>query len=250
MTRNWAAALSIWIVYWIIYDGLRVVPNWQVSAVHIKDLYDFDKKWFGIGGQTLNEWLASRTSTTLDVLSAIFYFSWIPMPMMFAAWLYFKNKNLYFRFSACFVFVNIIGFAIYYIFPAAPPWYILEHGFEFKTNVMRSAAGLDRVDKLFGIHFFERLYTRNSNVFAAMPSLHSAFPFVSFLYARAGGFRGWKVAFLVFAFGIWLSAIYTYHHFVADVMVGILVAGAGYFVFEKWINRGFLGRFFDKFSEK
>jgi inositol phosphorylceramide synthase catalytic subunit len=35
--------------------------------------------------------------------------------------------------------------------------------------------------------------------------------------------------------GIWVTAIYTGHHYVLDVAAGIAVAVAGYFLFEKWL---------------
>ncbi len=234
-TWFWAKMLAVWGVYWMLYDSMRIAPNWTVTAVHIRDLYDFDKKWFGIGGQTLNEWCAGHIFWPLDLLAGLFYISWVPLPLLFAGWLLWKRPSLYLRFAWCFFFVNLIGFTIYYLVPAAPPWYVATVGFEFKTDVMRSAAGLDRVDELLGIDLFHRIYTRNSNVFAAIPSLHSAYPLVAWFYARRSGRSFWVWLFGIFAVGIWVSAIYTGHHYVLDVLAGIAVAAGGYFVFERLV---------------
>ena len=236
-TRRWVLALSVWLAYWMLYDSLRIAPNWTVNAVHIRDLYEFDRDWFGVnmGGNllTLNEWCAQHTRWWLDLLAGFFYISWVPLPLALAAWLYWKEPGLYLRFSWCFFFVNLIGFSIYYIYPAAPPWYVAEYGFDLNPNVPRSAAGLNRVDELLNMDLFHRIYTRNSNVFAAMPSLHSAYPLVGWLYARLTGRRWLMWLFGTVCVGIWVTAIYTNHHYVMDVVAGIAVAMAGYFLFEK-----------------
>lgn len=229
---------SVWLFYWMLYDSLRIAPNWTVNSVHIQDLYDFDKKWFGINSGdlrlTLNEWCAQHANPVLDLLSGLFYISWVPLPLLFAAWLYRYNRTLFLRFSWCFFTVNLIGFCIYYLYPAAPPWYVAENGFALNPNVPRSAAGLNRVDELLNIDLFHRIYTRNSNVFAAMPSLHSAYPLVAWIYARKSG-KGWiSTLFAVTSIGIWISAIYTNHHYVLDVLAGMAVAIAGYWLWE-WL---------------
>ncbi len=239
-SRFWARMLAVWAVYWMLYDSMRVAPNWAVSPVHIRDLYEFDKRTFGIGGQTLNEWCAAHTSPLLDLAAGLFYLSWVPLPLAFAFWTFRRDPGLYLRFSWCFLLVNLIGFAIYYLFPAAPPWYVADVGFDFKHDVVRSAAGLNRVDKLLGFELFDRIYTRNANVFAAVPSLHSAYPLVGWFYARRSGSRAWAWVFGLSAVGIWLAAVYLGHHYVLDVVAGISVAVAGQWAFERLLAHNFL----------
>jgi inositol phosphorylceramide synthase catalytic subunit len=238
-TNTFIRSIAVWLCYWMLYDSLRIAPNWTINTVHIKDLYDFDKAVFGVHHNgillTLNEWCALHTQPWLDLLAGAFYISWVPLPIAFAAWLYFNNRLLYYRFSWCFFIVNLIGFSIYYIYPAAPPWYVAEYGFDLNPNVPRSAAGLDRVDKLLNINLFHRIYTRNSNVFAAMPSLHSAYPLVALLYAFLSKKRWIIIVFSITSIGIWLSAIYTNHHYILDVAAGISVAALGYWIWEKII---------------
>ena len=82
-----------------------------------------------------------------------------------------------------FLLVNLIGFAGYYIHPAAPPWYAINYGFEAILNTPGNTAALGRFDELVGLPIFDSLYSRNSNVFAAIPSLHAAYMVVAFYYA-------------------------------------------------------------------
>jgi membrane-associated phospholipid phosphatase len=169
------------------------------------------------------------------------------VPLAFAAYLYISNKQQFLHFSLTFFLVNLIGFCIYYIHPAAPPWYVNLNGFDFNLGVPGNATGLVRFDNLVHLPIFESIYARNSNVFAALPSLHCAYPVVVFYYAVKNrlGFVNWL--FALFMAGIWFSAVYSGHHYVTDVLAGIICAIAGILlfqkvllkrkVFQKWINK-------------
>ena len=73
---------------------------------------------------------------------------------------------MYLRFAMVFLFVNLIGFAGYYIHPAAPPWYAINYGMEAILNTPGNVAGLGRFDELTGLSVFQSIYGRNANVFA------------------------------------------------------------------------------------
>ncbi len=239
-TREWLFAFAGLAVFWMVYDSLRICPNYKVNPVHIAEPYLFDKQWFGLnteaGRITLNEYFAARTSTLMDIITAAFYISWVPLPMLFGVWLFTKNRPLFIRFTYGYLCTNLVGFALYYLYPAAPPWYVELNGFVFNPDTARSAAGLDNFDKLINAPLFKTIYQRNSNVFAAIPSLHSAYPLVTLFYARKMPQR-WPTALFVFlTLGIWFSAIYLRHHYVIDVILGALTAVAGYFLGER-LNR-------------
>lgn len=139
-----------------------------------------------------------------------------------------------------FLLTNLVGFTFYYIHPAAPPWYVALHGFEAVPGTPGSAAGLEAFDAMTGLGIFDALYARNSNVFAAMPSLHSAYTLTALLYALRG--RGislaWRLTLAVVTLGIWWTAVYTSHHYILDVAGGIACSIAAYLIFEyalmKW----------------
>jgi membrane-associated phospholipid phosphatase len=49
--------------------------------------------------------------------------------------------------------------------------------------------------------------------------------------------------------GIWWTAVYSGHHYLIDVMLGISCALLGIFVFEKGLMKwGAFGRFFERYS--
>jgi hypothetical protein len=139
-------------------------------------------------------------------------------------------------FSLTFLLVNLLGFVVYYLFPAAPPWYVQAYGFDFKLLTHGSTAGLSRFDHFFGLPVFGSLYARGSNVFAAMPSLHSAYPVVV-LYFGLKNRLGWvNGLFAVVTVGIWFAAVYTAHHYVLDVEAWMLCVGTGIALFD-WLRR-------------
>jgi hypothetical protein len=244
VTRRFILGFSIFIFFWILFDSMKAFPNYRYNTVHIEDLYRLDRQWFGIGGATINEyWLAHRT-TLLDVLAGFSYLCWIPLPLAFSAWLFNRDKELFLRFTLTFLLVNLLGFVIYYVYPAAPPWYVRQYGFGFDPHTPGNTAGLGRFDQYLHVGVFSALYAKSSNVFAAMPSLHASYPLTVLYFGvkyRLGTIK--NILFGLIMVGIWFAAIYTGHHYVVDVIAGIGcgLAGIGLFnlLYAKagWLNR-------------
>jgi hypothetical protein len=235
-TRKFVLGFSIFIVYWIVFDYMKAFPNYQYNEVHISSLYNLEKHYFGIreaGGRLLtpNEYWRLHSLTFLDVLTGFFYLCWIPVPLGFAAYLFFTRKREFLYFSLTFVLVNLLGFVVYYTYPAAPPWYIQYHGFQFVKATPGNTAGLTRFDAHFHINLFKSIYAKGSNVFAAMPSLHSSYPLIVVYYGLKNRLGWANLFFIMVSVGIWFSAVYNSHHYVLDVMAGIATATLGIILF-------------------
>lgn len=241
ITRKFILGFSIFIVFWIIFDFMKAFPNYLYQEVHIQDLYTTEKKWFGTqhAGMLLtpNEYWSTNHTTWLDVLTGFFYLSWVPVPLGFAAFLFFKNRKWFLQFSLTFLLVNILGFIIYYVYPAAPPWYIQEYGFIFQSGTPGNTAGLERFDAYFNVSIFKSLYEKSSNVFAAMPSLHSAYPLIVLYYGLKFRLKWINLFFATIMIGIWFSAVYTSHHYLLDVLAGITCAITGIWLFSWLITK-------------
>lgn len=249
-TRKFILAFTVFVIYGILYDVMKFYPNYLVNPVDISSLYHFEQKVFGfvINNQLLtpNEFFGKYHNTFLDILTGLFYVNWLPVPFAFALWLYFHNKQQFLKFSLTFFLVNLIGFCIYYIHPATPPWYVSLYGFDLHLNVPSNTASLARFDNFFHIPLFKSIYSRNSNIFAAIPSLHCAYAVVVFYYAVKSRMNWIKWLLGIFMVGIWFSAVYSGHHYVTDVSLGIICACAGILIFQKillnvktfqkWIN--------------
>lgn len=235
-TRKFITGFSVFIIFWIIFDYMKAFPNYRFQTVHIQDLYETEKRVFGIWQEgillTPNEYWLQHGHIFLDILTGLFYLCWVPVPLAFAGYLFFKSRMAFLQFSLTFLLVNLMGFALYYIYPAAPPWYVQQHGFTFLAATPGNTAGLEKFDLFFGAGIFNVLYSKSSNVFAAMPSLHAAYPVIVLFYAVKYKLGWIKSLFTVIMIGIWFSAVYTNHHYVLDVLAGIGCAIAGFSMFQ------------------
>jgi hypothetical protein len=251
ISRKFIIGFSIFIVYWIIFDYMKAFPNYNYNTVHIADLYNLEKHLFGIhfNGKllTANEYWRINGKTWIDVAAGIFYLCWIPVPLAFAGFLFFKNRRQFLYFSLTFVLINFIGFIVYYLYPAAPPWYVQYNGFMFHAKTPGNTAGLAKFDAYFHAGIFKSIYSKGSNVFAAMPSLHSSYPVVVLYYGIKNRLGLINIFFAIVMLGIWFTAVYASHHYILDVLAGILSATVGIVIFNTLITRV---SFFKTFIER
>ncbi len=259
-TRRLIVALIPFALFGISYDWMNLCPNYMVNPIDISGLYHAEKSIFGITvaeGVTLtpNEYFAQHTTPVMDFMAGLFYLCWVPVPIIFGLWMYLRGyERNYVHFALVFLFVNLLGFTFYYVHPAAPPWYVAMHGMEPIFGTPGNVAGLAAFDRMTGLSIFDALYGRNSNVFAAMPSLHSAYTLVACIYAMrlphtASSRTAWVVALAIITLGIWFTAVYTSHHYLLDVAGGIACGLAGAAIFELLLMRipGF-ARFVDNYA--
>ena len=253
-TRKLALALTPWLVFACSYDWMRLLPNYEVNPIDVRGLYDAEKALFGIGSgaarEIPGEYFAAHHCAPADFMAGVFYLCWVPVPLGFALYLYFKgDRRNYLRFSLAFLLVNLLGFCGYYIHPAAPPWYAMNYGFEAVTGTPGNVAGLGRFDAMTGLGIFHSLYGKNANVFAAVPSLHAAYMLIATVYAVVSRQRKGTIA--VFAFiclGIWWTAVYSGHHYIIDVLLGIATTIVGIAVLERLVLKTKAGaRLLDKY---
>ncbi len=253
LSRKIFWAFLFFVIYWLLYDSLRAYPNYMVNDVSIQELYEFEKQVFGIssvnGTVTPNEYAAIHSHPFLDVLAPAFYLTWVPIPMLFVVYLFYTNKYMMARFAFSFLLVNIVGLIIYYIYPAAPPWYVADYGFDFHPNTPGSPAGLIKFDQFFGINVFEGMYAKNGNVFAAIPSLHSAFPVLLVYFGIKMRLVGAYIFFFIILAGIWFAAVYTNHHYIIDVLLGGLTALFSILLLEKCLLKTRFKNWLDNYTE-
>lgn len=250
-TRKWALALTPWLIFACSYDCMRLYPNYRVNPIDVKNLFMAEKHLFDFfhqQGETLipSQYFALHHNTFLDFMAGVFYLCWVPVPLLFGIYLYIiGEKKTYLNFSIAFLVVNLLGFIGYYLYPAAPPWYALNYGFEPILHTPGNVAGLGRWDNLTGLNIFQTLYGKNANVFAAVPSLHSAYMLVATIYAIIGKRSVYTITiFSIICVGIWFTAVYTCHHYIIDVLLGILTAVLGIILLQWFVYKTTVGKQF------
>jgi predicted RND superfamily exporter protein len=237
-SRQVFSGLLPFVVFGVIYDLSRLAkPLLRHLTIHVQEPYNFDRIVFGINGavgrMTPNELFARHHWPAVDFVTGLSYITYIYWALGFAIYLLMFRRDdfgrrLLARLGWTFAAVNVIGFATYYIYPAAPPWYVAEHGLgPADLSVAASPAAAARWDAMTGIPYFAAFYGRAADVFGAIPSLHVAYPLLVFIYGRA--LR--KPALDAANFGMYLlvcfAAVYLQHHYVLDVAVGTAYALAG-----------------------
>lgn len=255
-TRKLAVAMLPFVIFGVSYDWMRICPNYTVNPIDVKGLHDLELTLFGMHDGTRmvipGQYFYHHHVAVADFLAGLFYLCWVPVPIGFGLYLFFSGKRkMYLHFSIVFLFVNIIGFIGYYIHPAAPPWYTILYGFDPILHTPGNTAGLARFDAMTGLSIFEGIYGRNANVFAAIPSLHASYMLVTLWYAIRQRCKPVTITiFAIIMVGIWCTAVYTAHHYIIDVLLGILCALVGIFIFEKGLMKiGCISRFLDRYNQ-
>jgi membrane-associated phospholipid phosphatase len=220
----------------VVYDSQRFYSDYIRGEIRVAFPYEFDKRWFGIetatGRLTPNEWFQLHTHWLLDLVSGFFYLFFIAIYVMISAYHAFvlpvfagdpvqrrRAQKIGGYVTWAFFWLNVIGYSTYYWFPAAPPWYVADHGLgPARLDTLPSPAGAIRFDQLLGTHFFTGMYGRSADVFGAIPSLHVSYPLLSIFFAfYLRSLRTFSVCFyLVMCF----SAVYLNHHYVIDILWG------------------------------
>jgi len=109
-----------------------------------------------------------------------------------------------------------IGYALYVVFPAAPPRLVLAR--EFTKNLRGYPVGFSSLSA----EAFSLLPVDSR---AAFPSLHTAASLVALVFAWRYA-RRWFWALVPFVLGLWVSTIYLRHHYFVDLVAGWIVAAA------------------------
>jgi len=133
-------------------------------------------------------------------------------------------------------YLHIIFYHFKIILVFRPPWYIELYGFEFDINARGNPAGFIHFDQITGLKIFTSMYSKNANVFAAIPSLHAAYPLITVLYGSLSKKLWLHFAFVLFTLSVWFSAVYSRHHYVLDVLAGGMCAITAYIIY-RLLNR-------------
>jgi len=234
-TRRFLIDLSPTIAVGIGYDLVRYARSALLSPDRIIGcgLRNLELRLFSVSpGVTLQDWLVLHHAPVLDVLFAMPYAAFVYVAGAYAAYLYFADRRRMRRYVWAFAIANYLSFAFWLALPAAPPWYLREHGCAIDLSVLPSPAALARVDDLLGIHYFHDFYGRAASVFGALPSMHCAYPVLGLLTARSSATRRTWPVHLTYTLLMFAAAVYLDHHWIIDGLAGWALAAAAVWIAE------------------
>ena len=176
-------------------------------------------------------------ANALDIATSLLYAAHFVFPLAVAFTFWINDRTLYYRFVATLMLMALIGFVFYLILPVAPPRFADRHGEDLHVADV-IADTLHNLNLKTGADWIYSNLNPNDN--AAFPSLHAAFPMLALLFIRR---RSPPAAwgFGIYALAVWFAIIYLGHHYVVDVLGGVLLAVVVYWYA---MTRGGLDRLF------
>ncbi len=216
--RDWLPLVTVFFSYEIMYSFVGMIPknNLQMGP------YDLDVRLFGQVPSLLLQ--QTIRSPILDYAGGFFYLIYFFVPIAFAFFLWREAPKHYWNYTIALGICAYTGLITFLFYPVAPPWIQI-------PSVTRILTG--SLDANLGIPVYRSLFESLSpNLYAAFPSMHSALPWLVFLFA----FKTWKwktIPLLIIPVGTWFSAVYLGEHYILDVLAGIAYATLSFIAVEK-----------------
>ena len=233
--RDWIPFVALFFAY----ELMRGYADKFGLPIHVTDVISLERV-IGLGGlptQFLQGlfhsgpvWtLANPVYDNLATVSVAFYFLHFPLPLAVGFLLWIHQRRTYYDYVGALIVLSMAAFVTYLLLPVAPPWWADQNGYVTGVLHLRDT-GFQGLAHLFGFgnYFYSySVYSISSNDVAAFPSLHAAYPFLAFLFARrAFGRVGWLM--LVYTACVWFSIVYLGEHWVVDILGGVIYALAAY----------------------
>lgn len=229
-------------LYAALYDFLRYVPFDWLRPIRVLEPFQIDQHYFGVLWQgrlvSLHSLLYQALARPFfDVFTALVYTAHMPMVLLLLIQLWrLRTAAVAQRMAWAFLLMNLLAFATYLLYPAAPPWYVERYGFGQPLGpVLGDAAGLKAFDQMMGLRLFTDSYAMGAVTFGAIPSMHIGYAAMVWLYS---GYFGRRVfaAMGLYPLLMSFSALYLQHHYFLDVVIGFAYAGFAFFVVEKGLK--------------
>jgi membrane-associated phospholipid phosphatase len=218
--RDWVPFVTLFLAYAAMNGLVGSLPRF----VHVEEPISAELRLFGAVPTLLLQQF--HRAPILDYLGALFYSLHFiaPTVVAFILWKY-RHKD-YWGYTLAFAICTYSALVTFLIYPVAPPW--------FGVNATRI---LFQVDSNMGVPVYHTIFDYiQPNLFAAFPSLHSAYPWLISLYAlKIGKKRALPV--LLFPVGVWFSAVYLGEHYVVDIIGGVVYATVAFVLAEKLVPR-------------
>ncbi len=208
-SRWWVEALTIAWLCWI-YDAINNLAPLRVHAAlsHAREVLSLEQSLHIDPERTLDRWLAGHH--TLAVASSYYYDNaHFIVTLGLLGWLWWRRADIYAPLRNVLVLVNVLAFAVFWLFPLAPP---------------RMLPGF--VDVVASSHTVGSWHTgalaSAANQFAAMPSLHIAWAVWCTLVAWRMWTQRWvRGLALVYPFVTAFAVLATGNHYTLDLLGGL-----------------------------
>ena len=223
-------------VFWLVYDRLRLVQSLLYSRVAVEEPFLIERAAFGwlakgdVPAHAAHAWISSHTgtmATALEWTAQLVYFShlFVAPAVIATLWVFGLSRGrcraAFVEFLRAFTVLNFAAIVVYLLAPVAPPWWVTLNGMARPTAEL-----VAHVDMAAGMHgiLIQGMIRNASQWFAAVPSLHGAYPVLLLLL----GLRRrslWALA-AISAYGclMWGATVVLNQHYIIDLLAGAILS--------------------------
>lgn len=230
---DWAPIIA----FWLIYDRLRLLQPYILHRVAVEWPYSLELWAFGwlsgagVPAHAGRAWLAAQAGSTHHLVIIWFlqfiYFSHIFAIPLLLFYLWARGgfsqhiRREFIRCIRAFTALNFLGLAVYLLLPVAPPWWVSINGIQQPTQEL-----LSRVDMSAAMDgtLVRGMIKNAAHWFAAVPSLHGAYPVLALLLAWRGRNRWLLAALSFYCASMWIATVLLNQHYIIDLLAGALLA--------------------------
>jgi hypothetical protein len=214
-TRLWVEALVIAWLCWV-YDAINNLAPVRLHAalahgwgvLHLERSLGLDPEL------TLNRWLVGHHTLGL-LLSDYYDNAHFIVTLGLLGWLWYRRADIYRPLRNTLVMINVIGLAVFWLYPTAPPRLLPGSGFD---DVVASTHALG------GWHTGPLATVANQ--FAALPSLHMAWAVWCSLVMWSMSKQLWvRCLAILYPCITCLAVLATGNHYLFDVLAGVATTG-------------------------
>jgi hypothetical protein len=212
----WLEAIVVLWLLWL-YDQINdLAPLRRIAALHNAASVLALERSLNIAPElAIDKWVAAHATVGL-VLSYYYVSAHFFVTFGLLVWLWWRKPKAYRPLRTQLVIINVIGFAIFWLFPVAPPRMLASDGFR-DIIALTQAVG----------DFHSGGLAKTADQYAAMPSLHIAWAtWCCVVVWRVFSNRIVRAIALVYPFVTAFVVIATGNHFLLDVLAGAVVAAA------------------------
>ena len=157
-----------------------------------------------------------------DIAATAFYFLHFAFPLAVGYLLWISARPVFLRYSRALLAMSFAAFFFYLLLPVAPPWIAVAGVVKIISHTLPSYTDIPGIGTPATVyHFFY------ANQYAAMPSMHAAYPLLAALFAFRL-FRWRSLPLFAYTACVWLSIVYLGEHYVVDILGGVVFVAAAY----------------------
>ncbi|RDL33892.1 uncharacterized protein BP5553_08260 [Venustampulla echinocandica] len=229
ITRQFFLPVLPVLTWLVFFFNARFIPAEYRPHIWVKVLPALENIFYGAN---LSNILAAHQYVTLDILA------WLPYgilhyggPVVWAILMFlFGPPGTLPVYARSFGYLSITGVMIQLLFPCSAPWYENLYGLAAANySIEGSAAGLSRIDKLFGIDLYTSNFKASPLVFGAFPSLHSGMTVLEALF-MSHCFPKLRPLLIGYTMWMWWATMYLSHHYAVDLVGGAFIAAITFYM--------------------